>query len=140
MHALSNKVTVIRKAHFCAAHRLINPNKSEEWNTQTYGLCSLPNYHGHNYEIEVAVSGTPNLETGMVIDLKLLATIIEDEITSKCDHKNLNLDLPYFKDVIPSTENLAIFCWKQLCDKIPAGTLELIRIYETPRNFVEFRG
>lgn len=140
MNRSPGKVTVIRKSHFAAAHRLHNPAMSDEWNQRTFGLCNSPNYHGHNYEIEVGVTGHPDAETGMVIDLHKLSLIVEEYVVGKCDHKNLNLDVDFLKDKITSSENLVIEFWNQLVDKIPLGKLEFIRLYETAKNWVEYRG
>lgn len=134
------KVSVSRKAHFNAAHRLNNPNWSEEKNAQIFGKCNLPNYHGHNYEIIVTVRGNINPETGFVMDLKVLSDLIKTHIIERFDHKNLNLDTSEFRDLNPTAENIAVVIWNILRSKID-HLLELkVRLYETPRNFVEFEG
>jgi 6-pyruvoyltetrahydropterin/6-carboxytetrahydropterin synthase len=133
-------VYITRKAHFCAAHRLYNPDWSDEKNRNTFGKCSNPNGHGHNYDIEVTVAGDPPAETGMVIDLKKLADIIETEIVERVDHKNMNVDVDFMRGRIPTAENLAIAFWKILGPKIPEGKLVSIRLYESGNNFVEYRG
>src|SRR6185295_4447957 len=107
-------VYVTRRAHFCASHRLHNTEWSDEKNMEVFGKCNNPNGHGHNYEIEVTVAGTPPDETGMVIDLKKLATIIEEEVVESVDHKHLNHDVPFMKGVVPTAENIAIAFWKIL--------------------------
>ena len=107
-------VFVKRKAHFNAAHRLHNPDKSDEWNREMYGKCNHPNWHGHNYVIEVTVAGDPDPETGYVIDLSTLKQIIEEQIIEKCDHKNLNLDVDFLDGIMPSTENLVKAFYHQL--------------------------
>lgn len=133
-------VRVTRRAHFNAAHRLHNPEKSDEWNRRVFGKCNNPNWHGHNYELEVTVSGEPSPETGYVIDLSELKAIIEERVLDICDHANLNLDVPFLKGVLPSTENFAVAIWHQLVDALPSGTLTSVRLFETPRNYVEYRG
>jgi 6-pyruvoyltetrahydropterin/6-carboxytetrahydropterin synthase len=133
-------VYVTRKAQFCAAHRLFNPNWSEERNAAVFGKCNNPNGHGHNYEIEVTVGGNPPQETGMVIDLKKLADILEGEILERVDHKNMNEDVDFMKGCIPTAENMAIAFWKILEPKINEGKLVSIKLYESGNNFVEYRG
>ncbi len=135
-----SRVYVTRRAHFNAAHRLHNPARTDEWNSVTFGKCNAPNWHGHNYKLDVCVVGSPDPETGYVIDLGILKEIVEERIISKCDHANLNLDVDFLEGVIPSAENLAISFWSELVDHIPGGTLYLIRLYETDRNYVEYRG
>lgn len=134
------KVYVTRKTHFSAAHRLYNPEFSDEENTKIYGLCNNPLYHGHNYVLEVTVCGEVDPQTGYLIDLKRLKEIIEEKILKYVDHKNLNLEVDFLKDVIPTAENLAIAFWKRLENEIPNGKLYSIKLYETERNIVEFRG
>lgn len=131
---------VTRRVHFNAAHRLHNPAKSDDWNRATFGKCNLPNWHGHNYVLEVTVSGTPDPETGYVIDLAILKRVLEEKIVDVCDHRNLNLDVPFLKGVIPSTENLAVKFWQQLEHEIPRGTLYAVKVFETERNMAEYRG
>ena len=132
------RISVFRKAHFNAAHRLHNPKWSEEKNKEVYGLCNNPNYHGHNYELEVRVSGEVNPETGYLIDLKVLSDIIKKHVEDKFDHKNLNLDIPEFKDEIVSTENFCYLIYQIMKNQLdPAFDLR-IRLYETPRNYVEY--
>ncbi len=133
-------VHVTRKVHFNAAHRLHNPEKSDYWNRETFGDCNNPNWHGHNYEMEVTVAGEPDPDTGYVIDLSELKAIIESRIVAKCDHRNLNLDVDFLQGIIPSAENLAIAFWNELVDALPSGELYRIRLFETERNFVEYMG
>lgn len=134
------KVTVNRKAHFNAAHRLFNKNWSDEQNFEVFGKCSYPNYHGHNYEIIVAVKGEVDPETGFVMNLDELRKIIEVEVEDYLDHKNLNVDIEEFKDVNPTAENIVILIWNKIRAKL-ASDLELkVTLYETPRNFVEYTG
>lgn len=131
---------VARRLHFNAAHRLHNPARSEEWNRQTFGLCNLPNYHGHNYEVEVLVGGEIDPETGYVIDVGELKAIVERRVIAELDHRNLNLDVAWFRERLPSAENIAVFIWNRLVDQLPRGELRLIRLWETPRNYVEYDG
>ncbi|MBT3524250.1 6-carboxytetrahydropterin synthase [Flavobacteriaceae bacterium] len=134
------KVTVSRKAHFNAAHRLFVENWSDEKNQNLFGKCSNSNFHGHNYELIVDVRGEVDLVTGVVIDLKELKDIIKNEVEELLDHKNLNLDVPYFKKVIPTAENICIFIWNILRDKISNDNELSVTLYETPRNFVKYSG
>lgn len=134
---------VTRKAHFNAAHRLHNPNKSDEWNRQTYGKCNLPNWHGHNYTLEVTVAGEPNPETGYLIDLGALKRIMKEKVVDRCDHRNLNMDVEFLKNVIPSTENLVQAFYHELKDDVERaaydqGFLYSVRLYETERNYAEY--
>jgi 6-pyruvoyltetrahydropterin/6-carboxytetrahydropterin synthase len=134
------KITICRRSHFNAAHKLYNPIWSKEKNLDVFGRCSYENYHGHNYELIVKFEGEIDKDTGMVMDLSDLKKIIVREVEDVLDHKNLNLDIDYFKDKIPSTENLAVFIWNKLNDSIELeGKLSIV-LYETPRNFVEYSG
>lgn len=133
-------VYVTRRAHFNAAHRLHNPQKSDEWNRKTFGKCNNPNWHGHNYVLEVTVAGEPDPDTGYVVDLSELKQVMEDHVISKCDHANLNLDVDFMQGIMPSTENFVVAIWKQLENVIPAGRLHCIRLRETERNMAEYRG
>ncbi|MBK8720715.1 MAG: 6-carboxytetrahydropterin synthase [Saprospiraceae bacterium] len=132
------KVAVYRKAHFNAAHRLFNPSWTFEKNQQVFGLCNNPHYHGHNYELEVKVIGDINPETGFVIDLNLLKTIIYEEIELAFDHKNLNVEVTEFQNLIPTAENICVVIWQKLRKKLAAELDLSVRLYETPRNFVEY--
>jgi 6-pyruvoyltetrahydropterin/6-carboxytetrahydropterin synthase len=132
------KVAVFRKGHFNAAHRLNNPSWTTEKNDAVFGICGNPNFHGHNYELEVKVVGEVDPDTGFVINLFDLKTIIEQEVEKKFDHKNLNLDCPEFKEVLPSAENVCYVIWTILKNKLDARYDVTVRLYETPRNFVEF--
>ena len=134
------KVTVSRKAHFNAAHRLFVRDWSDEKNMEVFGVCSNSNYHGHNYELIVDVTGDVNPITGMVIDLKDLKDVIKSEIENVLDHKNLNLDVDYFNKVVPTAENICIFIWEILRSKIEISKDLEITLYETPRNFVKYNG
>ena len=135
---MNKKVAVFRKEHFNAAHRLFNPDWDDATNTNVFGKCALPNYHGHNYELEVKVVGEPDPRTGFVMDLKKLSDLIEAEILGRFDHKNLNLDTDAFKNLNPTAENIAIVIHDLLRPHIDAKMDLQIRLYETPRNFVEY--
>jgi len=132
------KVSVFRKEHFNAAHQLHNPNWSPEKNERVFGKCNNPNFHGHNYELFVKITGEINPETGYVIDMKELSDIIREYVTDKFDHKNLNLDVEEFKDLNPSAENIAIVIWSILREKINHKYDLKVKLYETERNFVEY--
>lgn len=132
------KVTVCRKEHFNAAHRLHNPEWSDEKNLSVFGLCNNPNFHGHNYELIVKVSGEPDKKTGYVIDMKILSDLIKENVLDRFDHKNLNLDAIEFKNLNPTAENIVVVIWRILREKI-SNKLDLkVILYETERNFVEF--
>jgi len=132
------KISVFRKAHFNAAHRLHNPNWSDEKNKSVFGLCNNENFHGHNYELEVKISGEIDPETGYLIDLKILKDLIKHEVENRFDHKNLNLDTPEFKNLNPTAENICIVIWNILREKLDSKFDLSVRLYETPRNFVEY--
>ena len=132
------KVKVSRKEHFNAAHRLYNPGWSDERNASVFGKCSNPNYHGHNYEVIVSVVGEPNPETGYVYDMKVLSDLIKENVLRKFDHRNLNLDTEYFKNLNPTAENIAVVIWRILRQKIDSNLELKITLYETERNFVEY--
>ena len=134
------EITVSRKAHFNAAHRLHNKNWSNEKNQKIFGKCNYQNYHGHNYELIVSVTGKINPETGYVIDMGELKKIIKNEVEERLDHKNLNLDIPHFSNTIPSAENICIYIYDILKDNIDSQFKLSVRLYETPRNFVEYSG
>lgn len=136
-------VLVTRKTHFNAAHRLHNPSKSDEWNKKTFGKCNHPNWHGHNYVMEVTVAGEPNPETGFIIDLSDLKQIIEEKIVEPCDHKNLNLDVPFLEGILPSSENLVKAFYEELKEEVEeasseGGVLYSVKLYETERNIAEY--
>jgi len=133
-------LTVTRRVHFNAAHRLYNPAKPEDWNARVFGVCANPNYHGHNYELDVTVEGEVDPETGYVIDINVLKRLVEEKLLSQLDHKNLNLDVPAFGELIPTAENIAVYCWRVLADHLPAGRLVRIRLWETPRIYVDYEG
>ncbi len=137
-------VYLSRHEHFNAAHKLYNPNWSKEKNVEVFGPCANENWHGHNFELIVTVCGHPDPDTGFIVDLKKLSTLIRNEVVEKLDHKNLNLDVDFMKGKMASTENLVIEIWKILEDKLPGitsrGKLYRVRLFETPRNFVEYFG
>jgi 6-pyruvoyltetrahydropterin/6-carboxytetrahydropterin synthase len=132
-------VTVTRRVHFNAAHRLHNPALSDAENRAAFGPCNNPNYHGHNYELEVSVEGEVDPTTGYVVDLGVVKRIAEETVLAALDHKNLNLDVPEFRDLNPTAENIAVVIWQKLEGKLP-GRLARIVLWETPRNWVEYRG
>lgn len=134
------KITVHRKAHFNAAHRLFRNDWDDERNREVFGKCSNPNYHGHNYELIVSVTGEPDPETGFVMDLKILKELIYCEVEESFDHKNLNLEVPEFKDLNPTAENIAVVIWNKLRNKIREDHELEVTLYETPRNFVSYKG
>lgn len=134
------RATVVRHCHFNAAHRLHNPARSDEWNRQAFGPCNNVNYHGHNYEVELHVEGEIDPDTGYVIDVGTLSALFDAHVHEHLDHRNLNLDVPWFADRLASAENIAVFIWEQLAARIPQGRLSLVRLWETPRNFVEYAG
>jgi 6-pyruvoyltetrahydropterin/6-carboxytetrahydropterin synthase len=134
------KVTVCRKEHFNAAHRLYNPKWDFEQNQQVFGLCNNPNYHGHNYELIVKVTGEINPETGYVIDVKRLKEIIRDKVTDRFDHKNLNVDITEFSKLNPTAENIAVVAWNILRKEIDAQLELSVTLFETERNYVEYDG
>lgn len=135
-------IYVTRKEHFNAAHKLYRPEWSLEKNKDVFGKCANPNWHGHNYNLFVTVKGIPDAMTGFVIDLKEMSDIIKNDVIEELDHKNLNLDVPFLKDIMASTENLAIEIWKILAPKLNREncTLHAIKLYETDNNFVEYLG
>ena len=134
------KIAIYRKEHFNAAHRLHNPQWSAEKNDAVFGKCNNPSYHGHNYDLEVKLTGPIDPETGYVYDMKLLKDVIKENVTKKFDHKNLNLDVDEFKNLNPTAENIAVVIWNILREEIELKYDLTIRLYETERNFVEFSG
>ena len=135
---MTNQVAVFRREHFNAAHRLYNPQWSDGENSETFGKCSLPHYHGHNYEMEIKVVGEPDPATGFVMDMKKLSDLVNENIIERFDHKNLNLDTEEFKSLNPTAENIAIVIFNLLRPHINKELELYIRLYETPRNFVEY--
>ena len=135
---MAHTISVYRKEHFNAAHRLNNPAWNEEKNISVFGKCNNPNYHGHNYDLVVKLTGEPDVETGYLIDLKMLSDIIKENVLARFDHKNLNLDTAEFKNLNPSAENIAIVIYDILREKIESRLDLQVRLYETERNFVEY--
>lgn len=133
-------VTVSRRSHFNAAHRLHNPNWSEEKNDEVFGVCNRANYHGHNYDVILSVTGAIDPDTGYLMDMKDLKTIMKEEVESRFDHKNLNLDTEEFRDLNPTAENIAVVIWRLVRPRIPADLKLKVTLYETERNFVEYEG
>ncbi len=134
------QVTISRKAHFNAAHRLNNPAWDAERNKEIFGKCNLPNYHGHNYELIVQLTGSIDPETGYVMDMKVLADLIKAEISDRFDHKNLNLDTDEFRNLNPTAENIVVVIWNLLRSKINLNKQLKVILYETERNFVAYEG
>lgn len=135
---MANKVAVIRKEHFNAAHRLYRQDWSDEQNRDTFGKCSLPHYHGHNYELEIKVVGEIDPVTGFVMDLKLLSDLVNDKVLERFDHKNLNVDTEEFRELNPTAENIAVVIYNLLRPHLKPTLALFIRLYETPRNYVEY--
>lgn len=135
---MPEKVAVYRREHFNAAHRLYNASWTEEKNFAVFGKCSNPNFHGHNYELEVRVAGEIDPETGYVMDIKHLSDLIREHVVNQFDHKNLNLDTSQFKNLNPTAENICVVIYSILREKIETNLELRIRLYETERNFVEY--
>lgn len=135
-----NEVSIIRKEHFNAAHRLHNPNWTNEKNVAVFGKCNSPNFHGHNYELDVKLTGPIDPETGYVYDMKVLSDLIKDKVLRKFDHKNLNLDTAEFKNLIPTAENISVVIWNILRPEIDKRYKLCVILYETERNIVEYSG
>ncbi|MFT5715265.1 MAG: 6-pyruvoyltetrahydropterin/6-carboxytetrahydropterin synthase [Flavobacterium sp.] len=134
------RVTISRKAHFNSAHRLYRKDWTFEQNDTVFGKCNNPNYHGHNYDMIVSVTGEIDKETGFVMDVKVLADIIKEEVENQFDHKNLNLDVPEFENLNPTAENIVVVIWNKIRSRIKIEyDLEVV-LYETPRNFVTYKG
>ena len=131
---------VTRRVHFNAAHRLHNPDRPDEWNRATFGACNNPSFHGHNYELDVTVEGEIDPETGYVMDLGRLNELVEERLLSRLDHRNLNVDVEWFSALIPTAENIAVVCWRELAPALPAGLTLRLRLWETPRNYVDYAG
>lgn len=134
-------VYLTRLEEFNAAHKLFNPNWSKEKNDEIFGVCANENFHGHNYQLFVTVKGNPNPDTGFVMDVKKLSTLIRENVTRKVDHRNLNMDVPFMADKMCSTENVVLEFWKILAPLMPEGVqLHCLKLYETPRIYVEYYG
>lgn len=134
------KVSIFRKEHFNSAHRLNNPLWDDEMNKRIFGKCNNANYHGHNYELEVRVIGEIDPETGYVMDVKFLSDIMKEEAVDRYDHRNLNLDIPEFKNLNPTAENIAVTIWNRIRKRLDDRFELTVRLYETERNFVECSG
>ncbi|MFD1628543.1 6-pyruvoyl trahydropterin synthase family protein [Pseudopedobacter beijingensis] len=135
---MRKKIAVFRREQFNAAHRLNNPDLSAEENERIFGKCNNPNYHGHNYILELKVVGYPDEQTGYVIDMKILSDIIHEQVVRRFDHRNLNLDTQEFKNLNPTAENIAIVIWNLIRPHIAAELDLYVRLFETERNFVEY--
>jgi len=134
------KVTIHKKVHFNAAHRLYNKNWDDEKNEAVFGKCSNPHYHGHNYELVVSVTGEIDPLTGFVMDIKILKDLIIREVVEKLDHKNLNIEVPEFKNLNPTVENMSVVIWNMLQPHISSSLELIVTLYETPRNFATYNG
>jgi len=135
------RVRVTRRLHFSAAHRIHRPDWSEERNRKVFGDCSNPQWHGHNYEVDVTVEGEVDPETGYVMDLKVLRDLVEDRVIRDVDHRNLNTQVPWLEGINPTTENLVVALWDRVADGLPQGVgLVRLVVWETPRNSVEYTG
>lgn len=134
------RCVVTRRVHFNAAHRLHNPNWSDAENARVFGVCNNPNYHGHNYNLDVSVAGEVDPATGYVLDIHKLKAIVTECLVRHLDHKNLNLDVPWFRDRIPSAENIAVVAWQVLAPALHPSTLVRVRLWETERNYVDYEG
>ncbi len=133
-------VTVTRRLRFNAAHRVHNPALSDDENRALFGKCNNPNWHGHNYVLEVSVEGDVDPRTGYVVDLGALARVVEHEVIDHVDHRNLNLDVDFMRDVIPTSENIVVRCWQVLAPHLAPGRLARLRLWETENNYVEYDG
>jgi 6-pyruvoyltetrahydropterin/6-carboxytetrahydropterin synthase len=134
------RCVVTRRVHFNAAHRLWNPTFSDAENERVFGVCNNPNYHGHNYNLDVSVAGTIDPATGFVLDINRLKAIVEECVVRHLDHKNLNLDVPWFREQNPTAENIAVVCWRLLAPAVVPAELVRIRLWETERNYVDYEG
>jgi 6-pyruvoyltetrahydropterin/6-carboxytetrahydropterin synthase len=137
---MGKTVYITRRETFAAAHRMFIPELTDEENYKLFGKCSNPNWHGHNYTLEVVVTGVPDPKTGFVLDIKKLKEIIKINILEKVDHKNLNTETDFMKGINPTSENLVIAIWDELNYKIPNGKLYSVKLYETENNYFEYRG
>jgi len=134
------RCVVTRRVHFNAAHRLANPRWSETENERVFGICNSPNFHGHNYNLDVSVEGDIDPDTGYVLDIARLKEIVNECLVRHLDHKNLNLDVPWFRELNPTVENIAIVCWRVLAPAVAPARLKRIRLWETERNYVDYEG
>ena len=134
------EVTVTRRMHFNAAHRVHNPALSEEENQRLFGRCNNPNWHGHNYILDVSVAGPVEARTGYVMDLAVLKRVVQEAVIDKVDHRNFNLDVDFMRGVIPTAENIVVACWRVLAPSVSPGRLKRLRLWETENNYVEYEG
>ena len=134
------RVTVTRRLHFNAAHRLWNPRWSDEQNGRVFGVCGNANYHGHNYNLDVSVEGEIDPESGYVLDINRLKETVQQHVIGSLDHRNLNLDVPWFRELNPTAENIAVVCWRVLEPVLRPARLTHIRLWETERNYVDYGG
>jgi len=134
------RCVITRRVHFSAAHRLWNPSFSDAENAGVFGVCNNPNYHGHNYDLDISVEGEIDPATGYVMDVQRLKQIATECVVSHLDHKNLNLDVPWFTGLNPTAENIAVVCWRVLQPAVRPATLKRIRLWETDRNYVDYDG
>ena len=133
-------VYLTRQEHFNAAHKLFNPKWSREQNEAVFGVCANENWHGHNYDLYVTIKGQPDADTGFLFDVKDLSKLIRKHVIDKLDHKNLNTDVEWFRDLIPTSENVALVCWRELRAALPESLTLRLRLWETPRNYVDYQG
>lgn len=134
------EVTVTRRMHFNAAHRVHNPALSDEENERLFGRCNNPNWHGHNYILDVSVAGPIEARTGYVMDLAALKRVVQETVIDKIDHRNFNLDVDFMRGVIPTAENIVVGCWKVLAPRVAPARLVRLVLWETPNNYVEYEG
>lgn len=134
------EVTVTRRMHFNAAHRVHNPALSDEENERLFGKCNNPNWHGHNYVLDVSVIGPIESRTGYVIDLAALKQVVQEAVIDKVDHRNFNLEVDFMRDVIPTAENIVVGCWRVLAPRVAPARLVRLVLWETPNNYVEYEG
>jgi 6-pyruvoyltetrahydropterin/6-carboxytetrahydropterin synthase len=134
------RCSVTRRVHFNAAHRLHNPDMPDAWNREAFGPCNNPSFHGHNYELDVSVEGEVSPVTGYVMDLTELKRLVEELVLCRLDHRNLNVDVPWFATLIPTAENIAVVIWRELRSALPSDLTLRIRLWETPRNYVDYSG
>ena len=134
------EVTVTRRMHFNAAHRVHNPELSEEENQRLFGKCNNPNWHGHNYILDVSVAGPIETRTGYVLDLAALKRVVQDAVIDKVDHRNFNLEVDFMRGVIPTAENIVVACWRVLAPRVAPARLVRLVLWETPNNYVEYEG
>ena len=134
------EVTVTRRMHFNAAHRVHNPALSDEENERLFGKCNNPNWHGHNYVLDVSVIGPIESRTGYVMDLAALKRVVQEAVIDKVDHRNFNLEVDFMRDVIPTAENIVVGCWRVLAPRVAPARLVRLVLWETPNNYVEYEG